>query len=75
MIPVWSVDVRNFDNNGVTVSGDEGDEFSVRFFDDNGTGTLEEVTVSGTVDEDQIVEATQDGDAIEVTGADDVIEE
>ena len=70
-----AVDVRNFDDNGVTVSGDEGDEFSVRFFDDDGTGTLEEVTVSGTVDEDQIVEATQDGDAIEVTGADDVIEE
>ena len=70
-----AVDVRNFDDNGVTVSGEEGDEFSVRFFDDDGTGALEEVTVSGTVDEDQKVEASQDGDAIEVVGADDVIEE
>ncbi|MBR3318039.1 MAG: hypothetical protein IKG21_09520 [Atopobiaceae bacterium] len=70
-----AVNVENFDDNTVQVAGDEGDEFSVRFFEDNHRGGLEEVTVSGTVDEGETVEAAQAGSDIAVTGAEDVVEQ
>ena len=62
-----SLNVSDSSDNKVTISQDNGRDFKIRYFEDNGKKDVDEVVVSGTSAGD--VNSTQYDDIIEVSGA------